>query len=147
MARMKAKTEADDEAAFGFAMSMELARRIQSAGAMRGAITRTEFGNPLDDKLPKLRVVNPREKANGTKRPITIIPFDEIRLNPNDRPYVVKGLIPREGITVVWGPPKSGKSFKVFDLCMHVALGWEYRGRRVQQGAVVYCSFEGQAGL
>jgi hypothetical protein len=27
---------------------------------------------------------------------------------------------------------------------MHVALGWEYRGRRVQQGAIVYCLFEGQ---
>jgi hypothetical protein len=30
---------------------------------------------------------------------------------------------------------------------MHVALGWKYRDRRVQQGAVVYCAFEGQAGL
>jgi hypothetical protein len=78
---------------------------------------------------------------------IKIIPFDEIRLDPDARPYRVKGLIPTEGLTVVWGPPKSGKTFKVFDICMHVALGWDYRGRRVQQGAVVYCSFEGQAGL
>ena len=59
----------------------------------------------------------------------------------------MKGLIPTEGLTVIWGPPKSGKTFAAFDICMHVALGWEYRGRRVQQGSVVYCSFEGQAGL
>ena len=77
---------------------------------------------------------------------IRITPFDQIKLNEDHRPYLVKGLIPRAGLAVVWGPPKSGKSFKVFDLCMHIALGWEYRGRRVQQGSVVYCSFEGQAG-
>jgi hypothetical protein len=80
-------------------------------------------------------------------QPIKITPFDEIRLQEGHRPFLVKGLIPNEGLTVIWGPPKSGKSFAAFDLCMHVALGWEYRGRRVQQGSVVYCSFEGQAGL
>ena len=30
---------------------------------------------------------------------------------------------------------------------MHVALGWEYRGRRVQQGAVVYLALEGGHGF
>ena len=92
-----------------------------------------------------------RPRRNGRSRPaapgIKIIPFDQIRIDKDHRPYMVKGLIPRDGLTVVWGPPKSGKSFAVFDLCMHVALGWEYRGRRVQQGSVVYCSFEGQGGL
>jgi hypothetical protein len=32
-------------------------------------------------------------------------------------------------------------------VAMHVALGREYRGRRVQQGPVVYCAFEGQNGI
>jgi hypothetical protein len=48
---------------------------------------------------------------------------------------------------VIWGPPKCGKSFWCFDLTMHVALGWTYRGRRVEQGAVVYCAFEGADGF
>ena len=30
---------------------------------------------------------------------------------------------------------------------MHIALGWSYRGARVQQGPVVYCAFEGQSGI
>jgi hypothetical protein len=59
----------------------------------------------------------------------------------------VKGLIPRVGLVVVWGPPKCGKSFWTYDLSMHVALGWDYRGRRVQQGPVVYCAFEGADGF
>jgi hypothetical protein len=30
---------------------------------------------------------------------------------------------------------------------MHSALGWEYRGRRVIAGAVIYCAFEGAEGF
>ena len=30
---------------------------------------------------------------------------------------------------------------------MHVALGWQYRGRRVKAGAVVYCALEGAQGF
>jgi hypothetical protein len=77
---------------------------------------------------------------------VRLVPFEQIKLGA-ERRYLVKGLIPRVGLTVVWGPPKSGKSFWSFDLVMHVALGWEYRGRRVHQGPVVYCAFEGQQGI
>jgi hypothetical protein len=74
------------------------------------------------------------------------VPFDQIKVGEK-RYYLVKNLIPSGGLTVVWGPPKSGKSFWTFDLAMHIALGWEYRGRRVQQGPVIYCAFEGQSGI
>lgn len=77
---------------------------------------------------------------------IRLIAFDDVQL-PTRRRYLVKGLIPRVGLTVVWGPPKSGKSFWTFDLMLHVALGREYRGRRVHPGPVVYCAFEGQTGI
>lgn len=79
-------------------------------------------------------------------RRLRLVPFDEIKMGTQRR-YLVKGLIPRVGLAVVWGPPKCGKSFWTFDLVLHVALGWEYRGRRVQQGPVVYCAFEGQEGF
>jgi AAA domain len=79
-------------------------------------------------------------------RGIHLVPFADITLS-RARRDLVKGLIPRVGMTVVWGPPKCGKSFWAFDLMMHVALGWKYRGRRVNQGAVVYCAFEGQTGI
>jgi AAA domain len=62
-------------------------------------------------------------------------------------PCVVDGMIPRLGVAVVWGKPKSGKTFWIYDLEMHVALGWHYRGRRVEQGAVLHIACEGVAGL
>ena len=71
--------------------------------------------------------------ARETRPPahlLRLVPFDEIQLS-TERPYLVKGLIPREGLVVAWGPPKCGKSFWAFDLAMHFALGWTYRGRRV----------------
>ncbi len=75
-----------------------------------------------------------------------LVPFDKIELGSTVR-YIVKGLVPREGLVVAWGPPKCGKSFWAFDLAMHVALGWEYRGRRVIQGPVVYVACEGAHGF
>src|SRR5262249_52891736 len=72
--------------------------------------------------------------------------FDTI--TPSTKPnYRVKGFIPAVGLVVVWGPPKCGKSFWMFDLMMHVALGWEYRGHKVKQGPVVYCAVEGGHGF
>ena len=77
---------------------------------------------------------------------IKLVPFNRIQLG-TERRYLVKGLIPHPGLTVIWGPPKSGKSFWTSDLVLHVALGWPYRERRVKQGPVVYCCFEGQSGI
>jgi hypothetical protein len=75
-----------------------------------------------------------------------LIHFDDIEVN-TEAAYLVKGLIPRGGMTVVWGPPKCGKTFFVSDLALHIALGWEYRGRRVKQGRVVYLVLEGSRGF
>ena len=76
----------------------------------------------------------------------TLKSFDDITVTtaPN---YLVKGIVPRAGLMIVWGAPKCGKSFWTFDLVMHVALGWSYRGRRVQQGGVVYLALEGGHGF
>jgi hypothetical protein len=96
---------------------------------------------PLDDG---------RETAparDSKKRPrFELIPFDQIRPETGAA-YLVKGLLPRAGVAVFWGPPKCGKSFLVLDLLMHVALGWNYRDRRVKPGAVVYCALEGAEGF
>jgi hypothetical protein len=87
-----------------------------------------------------------RAERDEVRRRFELIPFHDLR--PSGAPfYLVKGIIPRTGIVLVWGPPKCGKSFWTFDLSMHVALGWQYRGRRVLQGPVVYCAFEGQEGF
>lgn len=76
-----------------------------------------------------------------------LLRFEEIRVNAKRRGYLVKGLLASSGLAVIWGPPKCGKSFWAVDVGMHIALGWEYRGRRVQQAPVVYIALEGQHGI
>jgi hypothetical protein len=73
--------------------------------------------------------------------------FADVRLNGKERNYLIKGLLPRSGIVVVWGPPKSGKSFWCMDVFLHAALAWEYRERKVQQASVVYVALEGRNGI
>ncbi|WP_049803061.1 AAA family ATPase [Bradyrhizobium japonicum] len=75
-----------------------------------------------------------------------LISFDKIK-RKQTAAYLIKGLIPRTGFVVIWGPPKCGKSFWTFDAVLHVALGREYRGRRVMVGKVVYLALEGQDGF
>jgi hypothetical protein len=88
-----------------------------------------------------------KARANGpAQHQFHLVRFNDIRLD-SSRPYLVRGLIPREGLTVIWGPPKCGKTFWAFDLALHIALGWPYRGRRVAQGIVVYVACEGERGL
>ena len=72
--------------------------------------------------------------------------FNKIALSTSSA-YLIKDLIPREGLTVVWGPLKCGKSFWTFTVAMHIACGADYRGRRVKQGAVVYLALEGGSGF
>jgi hypothetical protein len=76
-----------------------------------------------------------------------ILAFRDIRLDPKRRNYLVKGLLPRSGLVVIWGPPKCYKSFWTMDVAFFIAIGQEYRGRRVQQAPVVYIILEGREGL
>lgn len=77
-----------------------------------------------------------------------LIPFDDLCLQVlPGRQGLVKGLLPRAGLAVVWGAPKSGKSFWSMDLGLHVAAGWTYRDRPVEQAVVVYCALEGAEGF
>jgi hypothetical protein len=53
--------------------------------------------------------------AKRSEPRIKLMAFDKIKLGTNRR-YLVKGVIPYPGLTVIWGPPKSGKSFWTLDL-------------------------------
>jgi hypothetical protein len=96
-------------------------------------------------EMLKARHAKPKQDPNK-QYPYRLIHFDDLRPGTKSA-YLVDGVIPRAGIVAVWGPPKSGKSFWTFDLVMHIALGWPYRGRRVERGPVAYLAFEGAEGF
>ncbi|MEO1191465.1 MAG: AAA family ATPase [Pseudomonadota bacterium] len=61
--------------------------------------------------------------------------------------WLVRGLLVSKGLSAVFGPPKSSKTFFTLDLALHIATGRDWFGRSVKQGGVVYVNGEGQAGL
>jgi hypothetical protein len=104
----------------------------------------TKFFN--DEMLRKGKEkVRDGKKAEAPKA-FTLIDFDDIVVD-DDPEYLVAGILPRAAMIVVWGPPKCGKSYLPYDILMHVALGWRYRGRDVEQGPVVYLALEGGKGF
>jgi phage/plasmid primase-like uncharacterized protein len=155
----KITVAADDDGGVGVKLA------IEAAQAVDGFITLPDFGaDRRDDEID----FNDMHRAFGTGAVKTEIEnaqeanaeqFDHVPgvrfdLTPLDKlsasrgvDYVVKGLVPRQGLVVVWGPPKCGKSFWTFDLMCHAALGWKYRELRVHQTSVVYLALEGQSGF
>jgi hypothetical protein len=91
---------------------------------------------------------NRKAKASSARANVRfpLTAFEDLMVN-KDTQYLVRGFFPCKGVAVVWGPPKCGKSFWVFDLTMHVALGRNYRGLRVKKGCIVYCALEGAQGF
>lgn len=61
--------------------------------------------------------------------------------------YIVKGVLPKAELVVLYGESGSGKTFMALDLVMAIATGSEWRGRRVKQGRCVYIAAEGAGGF
>lgn len=61
--------------------------------------------------------------------------------------WVVRGLLPRAELAVIYGESGSGKSFLALDLCGAITRGIEWRSKRTAKGRVVYVCAEGAGGF
>jgi KaiC/GvpD/RAD55 family RecA-like ATPase len=52
-----------------------------------------------------------------------------------------------DGFTVMYGPPKSGKTFMALDWALSMATGAQWNGHPTEQAPVLYVSGEGAGGL
>lgn len=109
------------------------------------------FGN----RNPGQRVVTLRTLMHDAKEPLTV-PADPTRFTPIqigqlaesiNTDYLIKGILPRAELAVLYGPSTAGKSFAALDMCFAIARGCEWRGRRVKPARVVYICAEGAAGF
>lgn len=58
--------------------------------------------------------------------------------------WLVKGLIERQSLFVIYGPPKTGKTFAATDLGLHIATGRPWFDLKVPRaGLVIYVAGEG----
>lgn len=61
--------------------------------------------------------------------------------------WLVRGVLPEQGLAAVYGPPGCGKTFLALDLAAAVAEGARWFGFTVKGAPVVYLGLEGEAGL
>ncbi len=75
-----------------------------------------------------------------------IVAFKEIK-PCLDASYLVQGWLGDGGLSVLFGPSNSGKTFVTLDLTMHVASGIAWRGQKIKAGPVIYVAAEGGTGI
>ena len=56
---------------------------------------------------------------------------------------LIKGVLPTQGFTLVYGESGSGKTHFTTDLALHIAEGKQWFGHKVQAGGVLYIAAEG----
>ena len=59
----------------------------------------------------------------------------------------IDGLLPQEGLVVLFGPPKTLKSFVAIDWALSVATGSRWLGHKTEECDVIYVAAEGVGGL
>lgn len=64
-----------------------------------------------------------------------------------DGQWRIKKILPRTGLAMIYGHPGTAKTFLAIEWAMHIALGWDWNGHKVEKGAVIYVGAEGRAGL
>jgi hypothetical protein len=92
----------------------------------------------------------PANLVSGTSLPLKTR-FNIERLNQfavqTSQAYLIKGLLPKATLGVLFGESGSGKSFITLDMCIAIATGSMWRGLRTTQGRVVYVVAEGAGGF
>lgn len=81
------------------------------------------------ENKPKFSIMGADEFANGP--PLT---------------WIIKTVLPRAALGVIFGESGAGKSFVVLDMLAAVARGVDWRGNKTKQGRVVMIVAEGLAG-
>lgn len=78
---------------------------------------------------------------------LRLVPIGELLARPAEEiPWLVDGLLPAGGISVLVARPKVGKSTLARSLAVKVARGDPFLGRAVAKGAVFILDLEGKAG-
>lgn len=68
-------------------------------------------------------------------------------IEPNRVQWLVKGVLPQQGLACIYGPSNSGKSFLALEWALSLAVGLEVLGRRTKRCGVAYVAAEGAAGV
>jgi len=109
------------------------------------ALTAEDFdalpNEPATEQSPALVAANKTKPARFRVQPV--IEF----LKSTPMSWIIKGILPKAQLCVLFGDSGSGKTFFTLDLVGAIARGIEWRGHKVKQGRVAYICAEGAGGF
>lgn len=85
--------------------------------------------------------------ALATSQHLRVLSIEELRSMPPQQ-WLIKGIIPKTGMGVIFGDSGAGKTFITLDLALTVARRLPWQGRRVKEPVgVLYVSAEGGSAM
>ena len=75
-----------------------------------------------------------------------LLSSDELRALPKFE-WRIKGVLPSQGLAVMFGPSGSGKSFLVLDMVHSIAAGHDWFGHKSMPCGLTYVALEAQGGI
>ncbi|GKQ73966.1 hypothetical protein KAM447_04740 [Aeromonas caviae] len=127
-------------------------KRWDSFGKKPGAITMgslIHWAGVAAHDLPSHggQVAGDDDLADEVPRKLTLpLSFGSLGFDRSSQ-YLIKGLLPAECTSSIYGPSGSYKSFLAISWACHIATGKSWDGRRVEKGAVIYVVGEGGTGV
>ena len=99
----------------------------------------TESGQPQDSASPRR---NPRTGTLDLRPRLESVDFNAgAEFTPPS--WLVKGMLPQQGIGLLFGESGAGKTFLAIHTALCVATGVPFFGNRTRQGGVLYVAAEG----
>lgn len=109
----------------------------------------TEAGwidTPSADDFDVLPEIEGTSESIGSAARFNILPWHEFAI-AKPFTWLIKQVMPKAALIVIYGPPGGGKSFWVLDAVNSIARGEQWRGKKVNQGGVLYICAEGAGGF
>jgi KaiC/GvpD/RAD55 family RecA-like ATPase len=114
---------------------------------MASVIKMAKEAGYVKEPTPELVLAKADEVAQRLERGrFSVLSYGEV-LARRPQEWLIKGVLPKADLAVIFGPSGSGKSFVALDLAMAIARGVSWRDRRVKQGKVVIVAAEGGSGV
>jgi hypothetical protein len=124
----------------------EHAQRRRLIAAAYEAIITAETGGDTDlasTALIESLTAAPRSQSRLRK---AVLQGNAI-FNLPDPTWHIEGILQTQSLPIIYGPPKTGKTFFALDLALHIANGLPWRGLKVTQAKVLYVVAEGLIGI
>jgi hypothetical protein len=106
-----------------------------------------DAGVYIDPEMASASEFERIEETNGSAEARFAVVDAEDFADCNPTPWLIKGVLPKADLGVVFGESGSGKSFFVSDMALSLALGKSWRGHKSRQSRVVYLAAEGGSGF